>query len=210
MLTLNDSLYFAEGYVRKCYLHPDDNNLCVKIPHKNQNERQRGICKSIQREKNYYKSLIKRGIAWDHLCQYHGDIETNLGLGSVYEIIRDHNGEIAQNLEQYLSQADFFQNHESELVKALQELLKYMLENKILTTSLRPRNIVLDPVPDNFKLSLIDDIGNSEWLKVSELTSGLQVRKIKRKWRAMFKEIETKYIGSSYFLEQKVLGDVTK
>ena len=32
MLILNKDHYIGEGEIRLCYYHPDDMNLCVKIP----------------------------------------------------------------------------------------------------------------------------------------------------------------------------------
>ncbi len=45
--TLNDDLFIGEGMGRKCYIHPDDKDLCIKIPSK------RGK-RSSQREINYW------------------------------------------------------------------------------------------------------------------------------------------------------------
>ena len=191
MLILDNNLYFAQGTNRKCYLHPQNRDLCIKIPLQNQQTRQRGILRNIERENNYYKKLQKKNISWSHLCQYHGDIETDLGIGSVYQIIRDDSGEIATNLEHYLQQPEFVQAYQRQLISALKELFDYMVDNLIVTTSLLPRNIVLTRTTEGFKLTIIDDIGNSEWLKLSELTTALTIKKIRRKWHKMLTNIQT-------------------
>ena len=204
MLILDNTLYFSQGTTRKCYLHPRDPDLCVKIPLQNQLKRQRGILRSIERENTYYKKLIKNNISWSHLCQYHGDVKTNLGTGSIYQVIRDTDGEIANNLAHYLNQGDFIRKHQTQLVTALRELFVYMVNNRIVTTSLLPRNIVLTGISERFKLTIIDDIGNSEWLKVSELTTALTIRKIRRKWHKMLTNMQAKHEG----LPQSLIDDV--
>ncbi|REL34103.1 YrbL family protein [Thalassotalea euphylliae] len=206
MLILDNTLYFAQGTTRKCYLHPRNPDLCVKIPLQNQLKRQRGILRSIERENTYYKKLVKNNISWSHLCQYHGDVQTNLGTGSIYQVIRDTGGEIARNLEHYLQQENFVHDYQNQLVIALRALFAYMVNNRIVTTSLLPRNIVLTGAPDNFKLTIIDDIGNSEWLKVSELTTALTIRKIRRKWHKMLTDMQAKYEGLSESLIDDVLN----
>lgn len=109
MLLLNNSLFFAKGTNRKCYFHPEDQNLCIKIPFQEKNKRQRRILRNIKRENNYYKKLSESTISWEHLSQYYGDVNTTLGEGSVYQIIRDSEGNIAKSLDEHLQQPKFIE-----------------------------------------------------------------------------------------------------
>jgi len=187
MIELDDSLFFSKGTTRKCFLHPENNNLCIKIPLINEGKRNKGILKAVHRENKFYLRLKKRNVSWEHLSQYKGDVDTNLGRGSVYQLIRDDNGEIATNLEQYLQSKNPLINS-NVLANALDELYAYMQENKVLTTSLLPRNIVIHQRNGHVKLIIIDDIGSSEFIPVSQYISFFAEKKIKRKW-AKFKEI---------------------
>ncbi|OIQ47617.1 MAG: hypothetical protein BM565_05620 [Gammaproteobacteria bacterium MedPE] len=204
MLILNNSHYFSQGTTRKCYFHPDNNELCVKIPLTDQGDRTRGLMKNIDRENRYYRNLAKKNISWTHLSRYHGDTETNLGYSSVYQLVRDCHGEIAKNLEDYLADKNFVATHLNELIAALKELYTYMRDNQILTTSLQPRNIVLNPIANQFKLIIIDDIGNSEFIRISEFIAIFARKKIDRKWRRMLTLIQS----SNPFLFQNLHTDI--
>jgi len=187
MIELNESLFFSKGTTRKCFLHPENNDLCIKIPLVNEGKRNKGILKAVHRENKFYLRLKKRNVSWEHLSQYKGDVDTNLGRGSVYQLIRNDNGEIATNLEHYLQSKNQLINSDV-LSNVLDELYAYMQANQILTTSLLPRNIVLHQHHEQMKLVIIDDIGSSEFIPVSQYISFFAEKKIKRKW-AKFKEI---------------------
>jgi len=187
MIELNTSLFFSKGTTRQCFLHPDNNDLCIKIPLVNEGKRNKGILKAVSRENKFYLRLQKRNASWAHLSQYKGDVETNLGKGSVYQLIRNDDGNIATNLEQYLQSKNPTMSNDV-LADALDDLYAYMQANKILTTSLLPRNIVLHQQHGQMKLVIIDDIGSSEFIPVSQYISFFAEKKIKRKW-AKFKAI---------------------
>ena len=189
MIEINESLFFAKGSTRKCFFHPDDVNLCIKVPLINEGKRTRGIIKAIHRENTFYRSLQKRNISWAHLSEYKGDIDTNVGKGSVYQLIRDHDGSVSESLESYLASNNFVEN-DSVLSKELRELYFYMQDNRILTTSLLPRNIVINKTLNGSKLIIIDDIGNSELLPFSQFVAILGKKKIKRKWDRMMNLIK--------------------
>jgi hypothetical protein len=189
MIELNESLFFAKGSTRKCFFHPNDANLCIKVPLINEGKRTRGILKAISRENVFYKKLKKRGISWRHLSEYKGDVDTNLGKGSVYQLIRDHDGSVSKSLENYL-ESNYFVQNVNVLLKLLDDLYLYIQKNRILTTSLLPRNIVINKTINDFKLVIVDDIGNSEFLPISQFIPILAEKKIKRKWDRMIDQIK--------------------
>ena len=78
----------GKGLHRECFIHPEDINKCIKVVvNGNQQE--------TEREQSYYKFLQKKKIAWDMLPKFYGNIETNMGLGAVFDLIRDHNGQVS-------------------------------------------------------------------------------------------------------------------
>ena len=188
MIELNESLYFAKGTTRRCFFHPEHDDLCIKVPLDNEGKRTRGILKAISRENQFYKTLQNNNISWEHLSEYKGDVDTNFGKGSIYQLIRDHNGEISTNLESYIQPNNSIESND-ELSRELNNLYRYMQQYKILTTSLLPRNIVIQKNESNVKLIIIDDIGSSEFIPVSAFFAKLAEKKIKRKWDGLEKKI---------------------
>ena len=61
------------------------------------------------------------------ISRYHGDVETDLGQGSVFDLIMDHDGTVAKSLEYYLSSDEQIEKYFSSLSDALCRLKKYLL-----------------------------------------------------------------------------------
>ena len=72
-LILSPQLFVAEGTDRKCYRHPDKNDLCIKVLHPDVRPGR------FWREARYYARLQRRGALFTHLSAYHGIVDTDLG-----------------------------------------------------------------------------------------------------------------------------------
>lgn len=181
MFQLSDADIVGKGYHRTCYLHPSDNSLCIKIMKSTQ-------LKELDRELRYYELLTKKNISWDLLSRYRGDVETNQGLGQVFDLITDRSGKPSKTFEHYFKSP---QDESTEnLLASLKELKSYMLENAIVTTTLKPRNIVYQKGEKGNRAVIIDDIGNTEFIPLSNVSNAFARAKIKRKW----KKFETQYL----------------
>ena len=99
-ILLSDEHIIAKGNARVCYLHPLNQNLCIKLP-----VRAKSI-RGIKKETNYYKFLKKKNIDWTMIARYHGPIKTNLGVGEVFDLIRDDDGSISKSMRYYLRSSD--------------------------------------------------------------------------------------------------------
>lgn len=174
MLYLNSDLFFAQGDNRKCYLHPDDNNLCIKILHNKIH------LKVNQRESAYYKFLIKKNISWDNIAQFYGDIETNFGNGIIFEFIRDYDGKVSKTLDHY-----FIQNNALSIkIAHLVEELKFKLyEDGVVFRDFIAKNIVVKNTALNtYKLVMIDGIGHNDFIPLVTLSKNFARKKIIRQW----------------------------
>lgn len=79
-LNLSEDLFYGAGRHKKCYLHPTEDNLCIKIAYN------AGGKKDLLREIEYIKILKKRNKNYEILPKYYGEIETNLGHGYVLKL----------------------------------------------------------------------------------------------------------------------------
>ncbi len=171
MIKLNDELIVGQGSHRTCYRHPKKHNLCVKVNHRNNQKDQ-------VREVSYYQHLTKRGISWDYLTRYYGTISTNIGLGYIFDLVVDSNLQPSKTLEYYLER-----QIPEGTIKSLLRLKAYLLQFAIVTTELKPRNIVCikkDKLIES--CVIVDDIGNTEFIPVSSYFLFLARSKINRKW----------------------------
>ncbi|OUR65482.1 hypothetical protein A9Q79_00350 [Methylophaga sp. 42_25_T18] len=182
MITLNASEKFGKGLHRECFVHPDNDNLCIKVvTYGNQQE--------TKREQGYYKQLQKRNVAWDLLPKFHGNVETSMGQGAIFDLIRDPDGQISKTLEYYLDDKDFVLTHRQQLESALAELRQYLLKYNIMSMAMKPKNILYQlSKSGQGKLFIIDNIGNSDFIPICNYVPFLANKKIVRRWnRFIFK-----------------------
>ena len=187
MVTLNKSGFIGRGLHRECYRHPEHNNLCIKVVVS-------GDTSESRREKRCYRRLEKRGISWDMLPAFHGEIETNMGAGSVFDLVLDHDGAVSKSLEYYLSLNNEKEAYYGRLSNSLYLLKDYLLQNQIVTMTLKPKNILCKKmVSGKFQLYVVDNIGNSVFIPVCNVSRYFTKKKVSRKWKRFEDELLSKY-----------------
>ena len=177
MIELTATDCFAKGYHRACYIHPGDGGLCIKISLRNN-------FRETEREISYYLHLQRRSIPWDMLPRFHGSVETNLGPGAVFDLISDHDGEISKSLVGYFSSPELTQQNLAGLTGAFQRLRDYLFEHRIVTRTIKAKNILYHRRgAENGSLMIIDNIGNTEFIPYANYIGYFARRKTSRKWR---------------------------
>ncbi len=175
MILLNASHFVGKGLHRECYVHPEDENLCIKVV-------VAGDLSESKREQRYYKLLQKRDICWDILPRFHGIIETNMGAGAVFDLIRDFDGEISKTLLHYLSDEHLDSEENPGISQAIAVFKAELYRQAIITMTLSPKNIMYKKTAANEGcLILIDNIGNSDFIPLSNYVTYLAKKKIARK-----------------------------
>jgi hypothetical protein len=168
----------GKGLHRECYVHPDHHNLCIKVLISNENHSE------VKREMKYYSHLLKRNISWDMIPKFHGTIQTSIGVGYIFDLILDHTGNVSKTFEYYLSCTKSNQIDQSALNRALIQLKKYLLENRIITMTLHPKNICCQiNQKGEIRLYIVDNIGNSDLIPICNFIPYFAKRKIIRKWK---------------------------
>ncbi|OTQ74355.1 MULTISPECIES: YrbL family protein [unclassified Gilliamella] len=178
LIQLTEKDYISKGLHRKCYHHPDDPNKCIKV---NYND---GAEEETNREIAYYKHLIKRKISWDVLAKYYGPVTTNFGQGHVFELIRDYDGKIAKPLEKYLYDEQLTEQYYSALVVSLKALKTALLKDRIITMTIKSKNILFQHLSsEKNRLIIIDNIGNSTFIPIANYVGFFAKAKIERTWQ---------------------------
>lgn len=176
MIKVDKTYFIGKGAHRECYRHPENKNLCIKIIAS-------GHTKESEREKKYYKHLEKRGISWEMIPQYHGDIQTTLGQGSVFDLILDQDASISKTLGYYLSSQEKTKKYYDSLTNSLFALKKYLFDNRIITMNLDPSNILCQRSEDKIsRLFIIDNVCNTEFIPISSYSNFFAKIKLSRKW----------------------------
>ena len=177
MLELDESAPVAIGEHRKIFEHPKDKNLCIKVIWL-------GGLEETQREEKHYRLLEKRNISWTLLARFYGFVETNLGQGAIFDLIRDYDGGLSRSLAYYLASNTLDEAHQLSLVNAFVPLKEYLCRYRVITMMLKSQNIVFRKVSEvEGDLVLIDSVGNSDLLPICDYSAFFARRKILRKWR---------------------------
>lgn len=182
MIVLSDKKPLGKGAHRACYENPANKEQCIKIVY-NYNT---GGDKEIVRELKYYKRLSKKMKDWSILPRYHGIVETDIGQGYVYDIVRDHDGKVSRPLSAFINEGKCIKS----IGYALDELEKSIYENHLITMTIKPQNILCQTHScGKIKLVIVDNIGEATLIPLSRLSKKICIYKQKKKWRAFSKHI---------------------
>ena len=182
---LNDALLIGKGTKRKCYQHPDDPMLCIKV------SSGKGL-RSAKRETRYLKLLHRRGKSVSQIADYKGVARTNIGDGDVFEMVRDYDGSVSKNIEHYLRLGDA--TITAKILDAIEALRRYLLTESILFSDLSLANILVK-VSENgdYKLIIIDGVGDNNHIQFLEYQRWLGVKRCIRKWAGFVRNVERKF-----------------
>lgn len=192
MLNLTEDLYIGSGCHQSVYVHPDDKNLCVKVLTDTDPVIVKEEQRNRDRESHYLEKVDRKTPGCSCVVRFIGIEDTNLGEGAIYTLVRDANGEISQSLEECLrygvglrDNKELFECFLANLQSVLNVFKSSLLTNLVITRNIRPVNICAQKSTDGKikNLILIDDLGPTEIIPISEYISVLAVSRIKRKWR---------------------------
>jgi hypothetical protein len=190
MLQIHPGTLIGKGLHRECFEHPDNPNWCVKIV-------VAGNSNENHREAAYYEQLARRGISWEMLTRCHGLVETNMGQGAVFDLVRDYTGEVSGTLARYLTSDELTSSHRAVLVGALIALKAYLIENRVITMTLKTKNIVFQRSVEGLdKLVIVDNVGNSDFIPAANYSAFLARLKIQRKWHRFEKVLRESHPGN--------------
>lgn len=176
MLTLRDELFLGEGTKRKCYAHPDDPTLCIKITS------ERGL-RSVNREIRYLNMLRRRGKPLTQIADFIGKIQTNIGDGEVYQLVRDFDGQVSRSLRHYLSTEDDVLI--ARMVAAIVELREYLFQSSILFSDLTVDNLLVRNERDGgVKLIVVDGVGDNNQIQILEYFKYFGEKHCRKKWNS--------------------------
>lgn len=200
IIQLDDSLLYGQGSHKKCFLHPHNKNLCIKIAY---NE---GGQKDLIREINYIDVLKRRHKDYSILPKYFGKVNTNLGTGYVFEIIRDYNNGRTQTLEDFITDLNLFSQNYSLIVRLLKELKEKLYKNEIITIVLFPENILFQKTDENtYRVRIVNDMGSAVLIPLEYHFKYFAHTKILRRWKMFLEVLRNKYASH---LSEKLIEEI--
>lgn len=181
-LILKEKDFLSKGGERNCYIHPEDENKVIKIVHRNEKHNEQN-----KLEYKYYEFLKKRDKPLAHLTKCFGFVDTNFGLGLIYERVKDYNNKPSKSFKVYLEEKLFTKAEENRLVDELKE---YLFKYDILFIDVDLSNVFCKEISkDRYKLIIIDGLGarRLNWRFYTYLYSKAFTRyKIKKQWKKFY------------------------
>ena len=200
MINLEGVRPFAEGGNRVCYIHPDNNYLCLKIskpeviakmrsnaPWYKKLRSEKSFDDNYREERAYHQRAIKENPQkiWKHLAKWYKFVETSKGWASCTELITN-NDKVALNLEEYLLN----KGRTSEIDEALKEFEMFLKETKLLTKNIIPHNLAVKENDYGLTLKIIDGLGCMSFIPLPEISNAFANRYNKRRIELMYSRIE--------------------
>ena len=177
MIHLTPELYLGKGRTRECFFDPRDPTRCIKVDFA-----ARG-CRQTVKEAKYYSKLarLKPGMDYDFIPRFHGFVETDRGLGGIFDLVRDEvTHEVSQTLGHYL-RADAVRTELPKWEAALGRFLDRLMETGVIVRDLNPGNLCARKRADGtFQLIAIDGIGHRDFFPLCDYSNRLARRKLSR------------------------------
>lgn len=166
----------GQGEERSCYRDPDDPSRMVKFSLS-------GRSKQTRREIRYFTSLLRKGIPFDFIPRYYGEIREKDRLGIEQEYITDELGSTrpAPTVDAYVS-SPLTAEEIDAFRKAYFQLKDWLLRFNVIPANLALGNVVVSKTPSGIRLVMVDGIGGTEWLPLANWFRFFGKRKINRKW----------------------------
>ena len=154
VLTINEELFIGSGGHQATYIHPIDPRKCIKIPHTADDG-------DVRKEMRYREICASKLEKSRLITEFFGTVDTNLGLGYVFERVFDYNGQTSLDMKKFLSK------NRLPDTKTLQRLWTILLNFK--SDFLREKIAIVDadienfmvqePSPNVFRVRIVDNIG---------------------------------------------------
>ena len=193
-LYLTEKDFLGKGTSKKVYYHPEDKNLCIKISFDSSQD-------FDTREELRYRRVCKKRVEQSSLLtKYFGTIETNLGTGHVFELVRDYDGTVSETLESLISR----EKDISTIYELLQKFKKTLFEELIIIQQLSTLDLLVQRISEQeSRIRIVDDIGMHRVLIPLTFFSKTLIRRREKKiWHDFVQLMHDNYGINIEHLEQ--------
>ena len=188
LITLSEDLFYGKGTHKKCYRHPSDNTKCIKMAYSAYGQ------KDLDRELKYLKVLSARGGEHRMLPKYFGSVQTNYGIGHIYEFITDYDDRPCWTLEYLCEEDGLLGQHFNMVVKKLKQLKEDMLNESIITMGLFAGNILFQRLSANeFTVRIVNDMGSAALIPLEYYFDYVARIRIKKRWNRFIEHLLNDY-----------------
>lgn len=200
---IEESVRVGKGVERSCYVHKDYPGKVFKV------SEEAGSRQSL-REIAYFKFLKRKKVPFTYLPEFYGSFRQDGKVVIVQQKIagKGDDQEIGGvTFAEYLKEApdaELLKQRYSELQNYIDELGSYLTRFNILLTDVNPYNFVLISEGGEKKFYIVDGLGCTEFIPLSNLFPFLGRKKIIRYMARLRKKVD------KYFLERAASLGVSK
>ena len=206
-LQLTPELHLGTGDNRRCYAHPDNPGLCIKVDKPWNEGFYNSPFKRVKRmvmpwladfssnreEARFYRtqSRFLGEKFYVHAPRCHGIALTNLGPGLVFERIRDDDGNYSARLDSYLKEHPRQIKH---VIRLIETLYEDMLQLEILIFCWNKENLIVQQKEDNNDRLIVIDWKSegrpNNDLPIINFSSYLGRRKMYKQFKGLVSDLE--------------------
>lgn len=187
-IDLTETAIFNNGCHKKVYYHPNNINWCIKIPYNAEGQ------DDIDRELFIRRRLQEKNITSKILPKYFGTVHTNLGLGYIFELIKDFDGNISLTLDDYLKDKNLFNKNYEKILENILFCKKRLFEEKLIIMGIWPENIIIQRSNINaLRPILVNDLGSAALIPLEYYFDYFNKKRTVRRWSRFIDNIASRY-----------------
>lgn len=176
ILEIRQELFIGAGGHQATYIHPVDKTKCIKIPHTPDDG-------DVRKEMRYRKMCARKLENSRLVTEFFGTVETNLGLGYVFERVLDFNGKTSKDLKDFLPQtAPDTQTLQRIWTILLNFKSDFLRENIAIVDTDITNFMVQEPAPGSYRVRIVDNIGTPVLIPLVYWFEFAAAWKAKRYW----------------------------
>ena len=197
-IKINEDLFIGSGGHQATYIHPTDATKCIKIPHSKDDG-------DVRKEMRYRKSCANKLENSKLVTKFFGTVDTNLGLGYIFERVMDYNGKTSLDMKKFLPTT----KTDSATLKKIQKILldfkaDFLRENIAIVDTDIENFMVQEISPDVYRVRIVDNIGTPVLIPLVYWFEFAAAWKAKRYWNRIVAWLAENYpsIITTEFAEQ--------
>lgn len=187
VLTINEELFIGSGGHQATYIHPIDKTKCIKIPHSQDDG-------DVRKEMRYRKICAAKLEKSRLITEFFGTVETNLGLGYVYERVLDYNGKTSLDMKKFLPKTKPDTQTLHQIWTILLNFKSDFLHENIAIVDTDIENfMVQEHAPGTYRVRIVDNIGTPVLIPLVYYFEFAAAWKAKRYWNRIVEWLAANY-----------------
>ena len=177
-LILTDELFIGKGGHQAAYIHPDEPSKCVKIAFDPNDG-------DVKKELRYRRICAEKLARSKLVTKFFGSVDTNLGVGLVFERVVDFDGKPSLDLKDFIPEAP----NPEELKTRRAVLLDFkreFLDEAIAIVDTDITNFMVQRLaPNQFQMRIVDNIGTPVLIPLVYYSDFIARKKARRVWNKL-------------------------